>query len=59
VVEANRITPDQLGHTLSRLPETLPMASILTKFDARKAGTSYGSTSHYRYGKSAWGLEAA
>ena len=59
VVEANRITPDQLGHTVSRLPETLPMASILTKFDARKAGTSYGSTSHYRYGKSVWGLEAA
>ena len=59
VVEANRIAPKQLGHTISRLPDTLPMASILTKFDARKAGTSYGGTSHYRYGKPAWDLEAA
>jgi Mrp family chromosome partitioning ATPase/LPS O-antigen subunit length determinant protein (WzzB/FepE family) len=60
VVEANRITPSQLDHTVSRLPEDLPMATILTKFDARKAGTSYGSTNHYRYGKSpAWDIEAA
>lgn len=59
VVEAGRVTPDALDHALSRLPDNMPAAAVLTKYDARKAGTSYGSTSHYRYGKSSWDLEAA
>ena len=50
VVEANRTTTDELDTALSRLPAEVPIAGLLTKFDARKAGVNYGGHDYYSYG---------
>jgi succinoglycan biosynthesis transport protein ExoP len=59
VVEANRTEPGQLDTALSRLPASIPVAGLLTKFDARKAGVSYGDYEYYSYGGTGSGLKAA
>lgn len=59
VVEANRVGAAEFDMALARLPEKVPGAAILTKFDARKAGTTYGDTSYYSYGRSRWDLQVA
>ena len=50
VVEANRTTTAELDAALSRLPAKVPIAGLLTKFDARKAGVKYGGYDYYSYG---------
>lgn len=50
VVEANRTTTGELDAALSRLPAKVPIAGLLTKFDARKAGVNYGGHDYYSYG---------
>ena len=50
VVEANRTTTGDLDAALSRLPAKVPIAGLMTKFDARKAGVYYGGHEYYSYG---------
>ena len=50
VVEANRTETNQVDAALSRLPAKVPVAGLLTKFDARKAGVNYGGYDYYTYG---------
>ncbi len=51
VVEANRTEAGQLDVALSRLPTTVPIVGLLSKFDARQSGSSYGSYQYYSYGQ--------
>ncbi|RZV33664.1 MAG: hypothetical protein EX262_06535 [Sphingomonadaceae bacterium] len=54
VVEANRTDPQHLDAALARLPDTVPAAAILTKYDARRAGAGQSAESYYSYGKGNW-----
>lgn len=62
VVEANRTEATQVDAALSRLPAKVPVAGLLTKFDSRKAGVTYGDYDYYTYGSkggtAAFGLPA-
>ncbi len=49
VVEANRISPSQLGLALARLPSNKNVGSVITKFNAKKAGVGYGNEKYYTY----------
>jgi Mrp family chromosome partitioning ATPase len=62
VVEANRTEATQVDAALTRLPAKVPVAGLLTKFDSRKAGVTYGDYDYYTYGSkggtAAFGLQA-
>lgn len=49
VVEANRISTNQLGLALGRLPSNKNVGGVITKFDAKKAGVGYGNEKYYTY----------
>lgn len=51
VIEAGRTTAQELDTALARLPAKLPVAGLLTKFDAREAGAKYGGHEYFRYGE--------
>ncbi|MEM8725317.1 MAG: polysaccharide biosynthesis tyrosine autokinase [Pseudomonadota bacterium] len=49
VIEANSKDIEELETAISRLPDTLPLGAIVTKFDPRIAGVKYGRQSYYSY----------
>jgi capsular exopolysaccharide synthesis family protein len=49
VVEANRISIGQLDLALSRLPASSVIGAVITKFNAKGAGVSYGGAAYYKY----------
>ena len=49
VIEANSKDVEELQTAIGRMPTTLPLGVVVTKFDARIAGVKYGRQSYYRY----------
>ena len=50
VCAAGKSDPSQLDAAVSRLPDAPRLAALVTRYDARHAGTEYGSPAWYSYG---------
>ena len=49
VVEANRTLSSELDVAVSRLPQANVIGGVITKFDPKSAGVSYGGYDYYTY----------